>query len=95
MEAGAFIGSGLLLALAGSISIYLASPHQRWRGRPLVAGPARSLGCALLALGLVLVCQVMQIVAAVFLFATALMLLFLLLPYLGALLVILRSRNGH
>jgi hypothetical protein len=92
MGPGVFIGSGLLLALAGSIFLYLASPHQRGLARPLAAGPACSAGGVLLALGLALVWQVMHAVAAAFLFATWLMLLFLLLPYLGALFFIVRSR---
>lgn len=76
---------GLLLALAGSLALYLASPNQRWLARPLTGRPARVAACILLALGLLNLLQVLQTVPAVFVFVTWAMLLFVLWPYLGAL----------
>lgn len=83
---------GLLLALAGCASLYLASPRQRWLARPWAARPARAAGAALLAAGLAALLQALQTVTAAFTFVTWAMLLFVLLPYLGALLSIARRR---
>ncbi|MBS1210484.1 MAG: hypothetical protein H6R19_2882 [Proteobacteria bacterium] len=77
--------SGLLLALAGSLAIHFASPHQRWRPRALAAHPARLAGAALLVAALIALGQVLHSVVAVFVLLTWLMLVFVLLPYLGAL----------
>lgn len=76
---------GLLLALAGSLAIYLASPNQRWLARPLMGRPARVAGFILLALGLLSLRQSLQATPAVFVLVTWAMLLFVLWPYLGAL----------
>lgn len=76
---------GLLLAAAGCVSVYLASPHQRWRAAPWPARPARAAGALLLVAGLVAFLQVLQAPAASFVLVHWLMLLFVLFPYLGAL----------
>lgn len=82
----------LALALAGCSSLYLASPHQRWRARPWPAVPARALGAALLLASLLAFAQRMQATTAVFTFVTALMLICAVLPYVGALLSLRRGR---
>lgn len=87
-----FVLTGLGLALLGCICIYLASPNQRWRAAPWPARPARALGAALLALGGLSLARDMHAVAAAFVFATALMLAFAVLPYVGALLNLRRDR---
>lgn len=79
------VALGLMLAAAGCAAIYLASPHQRWRGKPWPAHPARWLGAVLLAAGLISLLQTMQAAAASFVLAHWLMLLFVLFPYAGAL----------
>lgn len=76
---------GLLLGLAGCLAVYLASPKQRWLARPLTPRPARVAGTALLAAGLFALTRGMQTLPAVFVLVTWAMLLFVLLPYLGAL----------
>ena len=74
---------GLALLPFGCAGIYLASPNQRWLDRPRPAG--RPAGCLLLAAGLAALWRDIQGVAAVFTFATGLMLLFVAFPYFGAL----------
>ncbi|MDP5239638.1 hypothetical protein Q9Q94_08860 [Uliginosibacterium sp. 31-16] len=76
---------GLLLTLAGGLAIYLASPHQRWRARPLPARPARVGGSVLLAIAFIALSQPLQGVVAAFTLLTWLMLLWIALPYIGAL----------
>ena len=83
---------GLVALLTGCVSLYLASPHQslmavRWSNRP-----ARIRGLTLLALGGLSLTQGMRALTAAFVFVTALMLIFSVLPYIGALLNI-RRRN--
>ncbi len=85
------IALGLLLAAAGCAGIYLASPNQRWRAAPWPARPARAVGILMLAAGLSAFLQVLRPAAAGFVFVHWLMLLFVLFPYLGALMV---SRRG-
>lgn len=75
----------LLLALAGSLAIYLASPNQRWLAVAWPSGPARVGGALLLLAAWPLLRQHLQATVAGFMLATWLMLLFVLLPYLGAL----------
>lgn len=81
-----WIASGLLLAVAGSLAVYLASPHQRLLTRPLGAGAARAAGGLLCAAGLLCLLGGLQAVAAVMVFATWLMLLFMIWPHVGVLL---------
>lgn len=73
----------LLLAAAGTASLYLASPHQRWRATPLRARPARAAGAVLLAASFGLLVRTMMLCAAIFTFSTCLMLLLTLAPYIG------------
>lgn len=82
----------LAAALAGGASLYLASPHQRWRATPWPVGPARALGAALLALSLFAFAQGMQATTAAFAFVTTLMLVLAVLPYVGALLTLRREK---
>jgi drug/metabolite transporter (DMT)-like permease len=77
--------AGLLLALAGSIALYLASPHQRWRAQPLPARPAGLMAALLLAGATLLLSHTLLVVTAVFVLLTWLMLLCVALTYLGAL----------
>ncbi|ABC23113.1 hypothetical protein [Rhodospirillum rubrum] len=76
---------GLTLALAGCLSLYLTSPHQRLTARPCPARPLRAAGGLLLGLGLIVLGQTMQMVAAVFTLGSWIMLCFVALPYLGLL----------
>ena len=85
-----FMCLGLIATLSACICIYLASPHQRLRAAAWAALPARGAGLLLLVFGLWLLMQIMQILTAVFLWATVMMLGLLLLPYIGALLVLRR-----
>jgi hypothetical protein len=87
----AFIFLGLVSALAGCSCIYLASPHQRWRAHVWPAKPVRVAGVVLLVISLAVFMQCMQTVVAVFTFAHVLMMLFILLPYSGALVSIRRG----
>jgi len=79
-------------ALAASVCIYLASPHQRGLARPWPAGPSRTLAAVLLAGSFGAFLEIMQPVAASFTFVTLLMLLFIALPYIGALIFMRQGR---
>ncbi|SSW70005.1 hypothetical protein [Achromobacter agilis] len=81
----AVIPASLIAMFLGCFCIYRASPNQRWRPAPWPARPARTAGAALLALGAWGCLHAFSAVAAVFVFCTALMLFFSLIPYLGAL----------
>lgn len=89
----AYVFPGLALALLGCACVYLASPNQRWRAAPWPARPARLAGALLLVGGLIALLQVFQTPAAVFVFVHWLMLLFVLFPYLGALLSAQRKKS--
>ena len=80
-----WLSAALALTCAGSAGFYLSSPHQRWRAHAWPKRPARALGGALLLGGLFAFGQAMQALAAVFAFATCLMLACAAWPYLGAL----------
>lgn len=82
---GVLFALGLALLPLGCASLYLASPNQRWLARLWPAAAARAAGLLSLAAGLAVLWQIMQGVAAAFTFATGLMLLFVVFPYLGAL----------
>lgn len=79
----------ILLSLAslflGCFCIYRASPNQRWGAAPWPFLPARAAGVLLLAAGGWGCLRAFSAVAAVFVFCTALMLFFSLMPYLGVL----------
>jgi hypothetical protein len=87
-----FIALGLFLAAAGCVCIYLASPNQRCRAAPWPARAARAGGALLLVSGLLALLRVLQAPAAAFVFVHWLMLLFILFPYLGALVAARRER---
>jgi hypothetical protein len=76
--------AGLLLALAGCVALYLASPHQRWRARALPGRAARCSALVLLVAALAALCQSLFAATAVFVLLTWVMLLLALFPYLGA-----------
>lgn len=74
----------LVLALGGSTSLYLASPHQRWRGAPLPGRPARVAGVVLLVASLGVFLRTMFVVTAIYTWFTWTMTLLILLTYAGA-----------
>jgi len=76
---------GLLAGLAGCLSIYLASPHQRLLAAAWPARPARVAGALCLLLAWLAFARDMQALVASYTLATLAMLLFALLPYAGAL----------
>ncbi len=82
----------LTAALTGCACLHLASPNQRWRLAPLPSRPARGAGLALLVLSWLSLRQGMQATAATFTFASMLMLVFILLPYVGAFIAVKRDR---
>ncbi|WP_153116876.1 hypothetical protein [Rhodocyclus tenuis] len=86
------MGAGLALLLGGCLLIYLASPNQRWRARPLAGMPGRTAGALLLALALYQLQHGMQGVAAVFTWSLGVMLALTLLPFLSALFHVYRGR---
>ncbi|WP_313620418.1 hypothetical protein [Achromobacter sp.] len=77
--------SSLVALFLGCFCIYRASPNQRWGRASWPVAPARIAGVALLALGGWGCLQGYTPVAAVFVFGTALMLFFCLIPYIGVL----------
>ena len=79
------VSLGLLLALAGCLSIYLGAAHQRLAARRWPARPARIAGALLLAAALAVLLRALQPATAFFVFGTWAMLLFVLLPGLSAL----------
>lgn len=85
----------LLAALAGCSAIYLASPHQRLRAKPVPAKAARASGGLLLLASLVGFLSGMQATTAVFTFTVCVMLVFVLLPYLAVLLSFRFLRKGR
>ncbi len=79
------IVASLTALCIGCFCVYRASPNQQWGAAPWAAAPARTAGLALLALGGSGCLSAFSAVAAVFVFSTALMLFFGLIPYVGAL----------
>lgn len=77
--------ASLIAVCMGCFSIYRASPNQQWASKPWAAAPARTAGIALLALGGWGCLVGFTVVTAVFVFCTALMLFFCLIPYLAVL----------
>ncbi|RZL61346.1 MAG: hypothetical protein EOP81_17215 [Variovorax sp.] len=77
--------AGLLLSLAGCTCIYLAADHQRLLPRRWPAAPARIAGALLLVAAQAALLRALQPAAAFFVLCTWAMLLFTLLPWLGAL----------
>ncbi|KAA5604324.1 hypothetical protein F1188_16660 [Roseospira marina] len=75
----------LLLASAGCVALYLASPHQRWRPRPWPRRRAHRVGALLLVGSLIVLSAAMQPVAAVFTVITWAMVMLVLLPLVGVL----------
>ncbi|WP_027016390.1 hypothetical protein [Comamonas composti] len=80
-----FTAIGLLLVALACLLIYAASPNQRLWAKPWPQWPARLTGAGLLIAGWLGLLQSMQPLAACFTLLTTLMLVFALLPYIGAL----------
>lgn len=89
-----FTFCGLVAVALGGLCIYAASPDQRYWAQPWPRWPARTAGAGLLLLGWLAMSQEMLRLTAVFAFVTALMLVFTLLPYIGALLHARRTRRN-
>lgn len=83
---------GLIAALTGCIGLYLSSGNQRWLPSPLPAVPARMAATLLMGVGWLGLAHEMHALTVSFVFITVLMLAFTLLPYVGALLGILRRQ---
>ncbi len=78
MQAFAFLAA--LCALVGGGLLYLASPNQKWRERPLAGRWVIWAGGVLLALSLILLWQVAGSASSVFILTTVLMAIWTLLP---------------
>ncbi|MFD4840085.1 hypothetical protein ACFWP0_21470 [Achromobacter sp. NPDC058515] len=91
----ALVPVSLIAMFLGCFCIYRASPNQRWRATPWPALRARAAGIALLAFGGWGCLREFSAVAAVFVFCTAVMLFFCLVPYLGALAGLRRSDSNE
>lgn len=76
--------TGIAAGVAGCACLYLASPNQRWRARPLPKVPARVAAVALIVVAWLCLVQDMQVLAASFVLITLLMLALSVLPYAGA-----------
>ena len=83
---------GLLAAALAGLCLYAASPHQRLLAASWPQRPARLASAVLLAAGWLAFAQDMQRLAATFTFCTALMLVLVVWPYVGALLHVRRTR---
>lgn len=80
-----FTVTGLLLTALACLCVYAASSNQRLWAQAWPQWPARLAGMVLLAAGWWALRQDMQPLASCFTLLTMLMLVFALLPYLGAL----------
>lgn len=83
---------GLSASTVGCLCIYLAAENQRWLAAPWPRGVAWPVGACLLVLGWLGLAQDATGLTATFIFATTLMLIFSILPYIGALLHVHRTR---
>ena len=79
----AFFLLGALSLVAGGLLIYLASPNQLWRAKPLPPWPGRLFGWGCLVLSLVLLAQAMLTLTATFVFVIGLTVVWVALPYIG------------
>lgn len=84
---------GLVLCALACLCLYLASPHQRLRGTPWPARPARAAALALALLSWLALAQQLQRLTASYVLLTTAMLVLSLLPYLGALRVLRRRAD--
>ena len=80
-----FTAAGLLFAALACLCIYAASPRQSLWATPWPQRPARLAGAVLLIPSWLALLQDMQRLTACFTLLTTLMLVFALLPYIGAL----------
>ena len=79
-----FTVAGLGLSTLACLCVYAASPNQKLWPAAWPAWPARLAGAGLLAAGWLAFRQDMQRLAAAFALVTAVMLVFSVLPYIGA-----------
>jgi len=84
---------GLALAFAACLAIYLASPNQRWRAKPLPPLPARAGGLAMCVAAWLCLAHGRQPLTATLMLYTALMVSCLVLPCTGALLGLLKKKG--
>lgn len=75
---------GLIATTLACLCIYAASPHQKLLRACWPARSARLAGAVLLLVGWLALAQDLQRLTATFVFVTMLMLVFALLPYVGA-----------
>lgn len=85
---------GLTCVTAGCLAFYLGSPHQLWPRIAVRRTRAWPLAALLLLGGLAGLLQVLQSLAAVFTFTAWMMLVFTLLPYVGALHTLCTGRHN-
>jgi nicotinamide riboside transporter PnuC len=83
---------GLFASAIGCICLYLAAENQRWLVVPWPRPLAWPAAVCCLVLGWLGIVQEAQVITATFIFVTELMLVFSILPYIGALLHVRRSR---
>lgn len=77
----------LLISFLGATIIYLGSPNQLWRPAALPARLTRTIGFVSQVIALTLLSNVLQIASACFFLVQWLSFLFILFPYIGALVV--------
>lgn len=87
-----FILIGLAAITLGCLCIYAAATNQQWFATPWPRLPARATAMVLLVLGWLGLVHSLQRITAAFVFVTALMLVFAMLPYIGAFLHVRRTR---
>lgn len=75
----------LALTILGCACIYLASPHQKWRSRPLPRTPLRAVGGLLLAAGLAAWVAALRPLAGFFVTLHVAMVCLFAFPYVAAL----------
>lgn len=80
------------VCVAGATYLYLGAPRQQWLAQPWPAGISRGGGFALLALGWLVWCAVLQPVTAFFAVLTMLMAVLTLVP--AAVALLRRRRAG-
>lgn len=83
---------GLIATALASLGLYAASPNQRLFAKPWPRRPAGLVSAALLVLGALAFLQDLQRLTAAFVLFTTLMLMFSILPYVGALIHARRLR---
>ncbi|MDX3893681.1 hypothetical protein [Pusillimonas sp.] len=75
----------LMLTILGCACLYLASPNQKWRSRPLPRTPLRGAGSLLLAAGLAAWIAALQPLSGFFVTLHVAMVCLFAFPYIAAL----------